>query len=312
MKSEQHIPDCDSWLVRPPAWLCSVSTRNIWKFCLSVLRFPSFISDWLICFPHSESTNIEQQEITINGCLGPSAVHCSIWMHMRATPLTNTEFLHINTLCSHTLSPIGPSASSKSCQCPRITSSWSPLFLWSSDHWAENHLQGKKTSKHPTKSSDWKKKRWKYPKKRALRCWKMSFNKRLWRRKREKCFVGVSRGVFFLQLWSLKKEMVNDGKRCPWTDSCQADFVVIVCHREMKSYSPNPSSRCGLWSRSVQFLFNQSQILLLQCQLLQSLKKMTADSPWSPWVAAAAVRAVMHLWKCKRMSAKDWWATTRH
>lgn len=199
MKSEQHIPDCDSWLVRPPAWLCSVSTRNIWKFCLSVLRFPSFISDWLICFPHSESTNIEQQEITINGCLGPSAVHCSIWMHMRATPLTNTEFLHINTLCSHTHthSPIGPSASSKSCQCPRITSSWSPLFLWSSDHWAENHLQGKKTSKHPTKSSDWKKKRWKYPKKRALRCWKMSFNKRLWRRKREKCFVGVSRGVFF-------------------------------------------------------------------------------------------------------------------
>lgn len=102
MKSEQHIPDCDSWLVRPPAWLCSVSTRNIWKFCLSVLRFPSFISDWLICFPHSESTNIEQQEITINGCLGPSAVHCSIWMHMRATLLTNTEFLHINTLCSHT------------------------------------------------------------------------------------------------------------------------------------------------------------------------------------------------------------------
>lgn len=67
-----------------------------------MLRFPSFISDWLICFPHSESTNIEQQEITINGCLGPSAVHCSIWMHMRATLLTNTEFLHINTLCSHT------------------------------------------------------------------------------------------------------------------------------------------------------------------------------------------------------------------
>lgn len=306
MKSEQHIPDCDSWLVRPPAWLCSVSTRNIWKFCLSVLRFPSFISDWLICFPHSESTNIEQQEITINGCLGPSAVHCSIWMHMRATPLTNTEFLHINTLCSHTHTlPSDPLLPPKAvsvlaspphglrCFCGHLTIELKIIYRAKKLQNIQQNLQiGKRNDGN-------------IQRKELCDAGKCPLTSVFEEEKEKNALLVSAEEFFFLQLWSLKKEMVNDGKRCPWTDSCQADFVVIVCHREMKSYSPNPSSRCGLWSRSVQFLFNQSQILLLQCQLLQSLKKMTADSPWSPWVAAAAVRAVMHLWKCKRMSAKD-------
>lgn len=85
---------------RPPAWLGSFFTRNIWIFCLSMPGFCLFVSDWLIYFPHSESTNVEQQEITEkqpSRCvMWASGPVCSAMWH----PHTHT--FKCTTSCTHT------------------------------------------------------------------------------------------------------------------------------------------------------------------------------------------------------------------